>query len=364
MTTHAKAKRTYEYTPDYAVPPGETLREVIEDLNMTQKDLARRTSLTEQTIVRILKGDQPITFETANKLELVTGVVARLWNNLEMKYREQLSKIKQKAELERGIEWLKIIPTKELIARTVLPDEKDKGILLQETLKFYGVSSVDAWHDVWNDPKVAARRTDCFETQPGSASAWIRLGELQSQQIDFAPFNKQKFKKAISSIHKLTTKSPDVFISEMQLLCAESGVAIVLVRGLKKVPWNGASKWLSPQKAMIILNLRGKSEDIFWFSFFHEAYHVLNGKKQRLYIAEKNSTDPEEQKADLFAAETLVPQKYNHQILGITTKNEVIKLAKLIGVCPGIVAGRYRHLTGKWTHFKDLTRAFEWTKGE
>jgi len=361
MIKLGEAKRKFEYAPDYAVAPGSTLSEVIESLDMTQKDLATRTGLTEQTIVRILKGEQPITFETANRLELVTGIPARMWNNLEMQYREQLSKIVQQKELERGIDWLKGIPTKELIVRSVIPDVKDKVSLLQETLRFYGVSSVDAWQKLWSDPKVAARRSDCFKTDPGAASAWIRLGELQAQQMECAPFNKRKFEKAVQVIRKLTTESPEVFLDEMRRLCAEAGVALVLVREFRNVPWNGASKWLSSRKSMILLNLRGKGEDIFWFSFFHEADHILHGKKMRLYIAEKNSTDPEEKKADRFASETLIPEKFNSQIAAITTKDEVQRFAEFLDVCPGIVAGRFRHLTKKWNHFKDLTRTFNWT---
>lgn len=363
MSVANKTKPRLEYKPDYAVAPGETLAELLESLDMTQKELAIRTCLTEQSIVRILKGDQPISYETANRLELVTGVPARMWNNLEMQYREQLSKIEQQKQLEQSLGWLKDIPTKELIARYAIPDEKDDIMLLHETLKFYGVSSVDAWRDVWSDPKVAARRSDCFETQPGPASAWIRLGELQAQQLECAPFDKQKFELAMQSIRTLTNKTPEAFVEHMRRLCADAGVALALVREIKKVPWNGASKWLSPQKAMILLNLRGKSEDIFWFSFFHEACHVLYGKKQHLYIAEKNSSDPEEQKADRFAANILIPASYNQRIAAITTKKEVLALAKTLGVSPGIVAGRYRHLTNQWTHFKDLTRTFTWTEG-
>lgn len=89
----AKAKRQHKYEPDYAVAPGETLRDTLVALDMSQRDLAKRTSLTVQTVSRILGGEQPITFETANKLDMVTGVPARMWNKLEMKYREQLSKI-------------------------------------------------------------------------------------------------------------------------------------------------------------------------------------------------------------------------------------------------------------------------------
>ncbi len=93
MSIEVKANRTYGYSPNYAVAPGETLGEVIKSLTISQKELATMTGMTEPAIIRILKGAQPITFEMANRLEMVTGIPSRMWNNLEMQYREQLSKI-------------------------------------------------------------------------------------------------------------------------------------------------------------------------------------------------------------------------------------------------------------------------------
>lgn len=89
-----KLKKKFVFEPDYAIPPGETLKEVMESLNMTQKELAIRASVTMQTLNRIFKGVQPISYGTSNKLELATGVPARLWNNLEAQYREQLEKLR------------------------------------------------------------------------------------------------------------------------------------------------------------------------------------------------------------------------------------------------------------------------------
>ena len=90
--TILKPKKQFGFEPDYAIPPGETLKEVMESLNMSQRELAIRTGVTVQTFNRIFKGEQPISYETSNKLELATGVPARMWNNLEAQYREQLAK--------------------------------------------------------------------------------------------------------------------------------------------------------------------------------------------------------------------------------------------------------------------------------
>ena len=102
-----KETKKYGFDPDYAIPPGETLKELMESLEMSQKELSRRTGLTVQSLNRIIKGQQPITYDTANIFELVTNVPAKMWNNLEANYREQLSKIKELERLEENIIWLR-----------------------------------------------------------------------------------------------------------------------------------------------------------------------------------------------------------------------------------------------------------------
>ncbi len=359
-----EALKKYPFEPDYAIPPWQTLLEVMESLNMTQKELAIRTGITVQSLNRIFKGEQPVTYETANRLELATGVPARLWNNLEARYREQLAKIEEQKRLERELDWLKSIPTRELIERGAITPQQDKTRLLREALKFYGVSSVAAWHEVWETPAVAARRSPCFTSCPGSASAWLRLGEIQAHAIECRPYNHNTFKQTIQDIRKLTVQKPEVFVPEMRTLCAEAGVALALVREMKKVPWSGATRWLSSQKAMILLNIRGKTEDLFWFAFFHEAGHVLNDGKKDLYINDETQDDPRERKANEFAADTLIPRRWNDRIRLITAKKEVRQIASELGIAQGIVVGRFQHLTEKWNFFNDLKHKFQWTENK
>lgn len=86
----------YPYEPDYAVPPGWTLEETIENLEIDQRGLAELCDLSETHVLLIIKGIAPITPEIALKLGDVTGVPARLWTALEDNYR------RRKASLECG----------------------------------------------------------------------------------------------------------------------------------------------------------------------------------------------------------------------------------------------------------------------
>lgn len=356
------AKRQHVFEPDYAVPPGATLEETMESLGMTQRDLANRTGLAVQTLNRIFKGEQPITYETANRLELVTGIAAAFWNNLETQYREQLSKIEQAEQMQSHIAWLKSIPVKELTERKAIPEETDKVVILHEALRFYGVSSVDAWHTVWDEPAAAARRSPFLNSSPGPTSAWLRLGQLEARAIDCAPYDKKCFLKNLHLIRGLTLRQPSDFVPEMLRLCAEAGVALALVPEIKGAPWSGAAEWLTPVKAMILLNLRGKAEDKFWFSLFHEAGHILHDSKKERFIDDDRAyrDKPEEKRADEFAAEILIPSAHNAAIKAARSAEDITRIAAKLGISPGIVAGRYQYLTQKWSTFNGLKKKFVW----
>jgi Zn-dependent peptidase ImmA (M78 family) len=150
----------------------------------------------------------------------------------------------------------------------------------------------------------------------------------------------------------------------MRKVCAQCGVALALVQEMKKVPWNGATRWLTPDKSMVLLNLRGKGEDRFWFSFFHEIGHVLHDSKKDLLINDGSKDDPREVRADDFAAEVLIPAKFNEQIAAMGTETELAALAKKLNIAPGIVAGRYQFLSGNWGRFKNVIRTFAWADGK
>ncbi len=78
--------------PDYAIPPGETLRETMEARGITARDLAAACSMSEARIVSIVAGEWPITEDTAIRLEKALGVPASLWHDLERNYRAALAR--------------------------------------------------------------------------------------------------------------------------------------------------------------------------------------------------------------------------------------------------------------------------------
>ena len=91
---------------------------------------------------------------------------------------------------------------------------------------------------------------------------------------------------------------------------------------------------------MICLNLRGKWNDRFWFTFFHESGHILEDSKKETYIDVDYANDPRERNANKFAATLLIPDEFENQLRSLITYEDVLAFAARLGIDPGIVVGR------------------------
>jgi HTH-type transcriptional regulator/antitoxin HigA len=354
--------KKYRYQPDYAVPPGATLRETLEAKGITQKELAVRTGLTEKHLSQIVQAAASITHGTALKLERALGIPARFWNNLERDYQESKMMIHERTRLEEDCEWVKQIPHRELANRGLIRDSRDRVVLLREVLSFFGVSSVEAWRNLWMQPDAVFRRSQKVPSRPGLVATWIRMGELLAEKSDCRPYSRQRFRSALRQVRSLTVQPARVFQPEIERLCAQAGVAVVFVREIPGAGISGATRWLSAEKAMVLLSLRYKRDDQLWFTFFHEAGHILLHGKKAVFLEGEGQTgrDEKEREADRFAADILIPPRDAAQVPYLNSKAAIVEFAESIGVSPGIVAGRWQHETQQYSRFQNLKRKLEW----
>lgn len=353
-----------EYLPDYAVAPGEILEHELDIREMSLKELANRTGLTSKHLISILNAKSSITPETAIKFERALGMPADYWLNLECLYQETIARINEDAELESDLDWLKRIQVNTMIKFGWLEKFSDPKAQLIAVLRFFGIASVNQWDDMWSKLNVAYRQHNTHEVFAESVSAWLRRGEIEANNIACQPYDKSNFRQSLDEIRKLTIEPPEVFVPEMQRLCALGGVAVVFVPPLPKTGVSGATCWLNSNKAIIQLSLRYKTDDHLWFTFFHEAGHILLHGKKELFLEGANGLDIEkETEANDFAANELIPRKLfnSFSLKKPITKQSIISFANELGICPGIVVGQLQHnKVIKVFHYNDLKRRFEW----
>jgi addiction module HigA family antidote len=354
----------FRYEPDYAIPPGETLQETLDALGMTQVQLAGRTGLTPKTINLIIKGTAPITPATALQLERVLGTPASFWNNREVQYREALARHNETERLHEQIAWLKKIPYQDMAKLEWIKLLPDPAQQLREVLSFFGVATTEQWDAVWASPSATFRASPAFAKDPGAVAAWLRKGELQAQAIPTSVYDASKFREALDQARALTKEPPEVFTQDLVGTCAAAGVAVAFVHELPRLRTSGATRWLSPTKALVQLSLRYKTDDQLWFTFFHEGAHILLHGKRDVFLEGDGKKSDKEREADRFAADKLIPpQAYKAFVANRLhfSKASIQRFAADIGVAPGIVVGRLQH-DGRLpvTHCNDLKRQFTW----
>jgi HTH-type transcriptional regulator/antitoxin HigA len=337
-------KTTFEYKPDYAVPPGATLLETIQAKGMSQAELAQRTGRPLKTINEIIKGKAAITAETALQLERVLGVPASFWNNLERNYREALAAIKERKTLESVAEWAEQFPLKELMKQRFISVVKDKGERFRSLLGFFGVSNPTAWEKMWTSTAVAYRRSPAFRVSPHATAAWLRIGEIEAQTENLREFDKPAFRQVLTRIRALTLSEPREIRRRLASECQKCGVAVVFVKELPGTRIHGAVRWIG-ENPVIQLSCRYKWEDIFWFTVFHEAGHVVLHGKREVFLEDDERGSVKEKEADSFARNILIPDVdwKEFREAGNTSERAVRTFATRIRICPGVVVGRMQH---------------------
>lgn len=339
------SKTENQYVPDFVTPPGDTLLETIEALGISQAELAERTGRPRKTINEIIKGITAITPETALQLEYVTGVPATFWNNRDRIYRESLARQAEQERLKKECEWLQELPVRQLVKLGWVREYKDEVQQLKELLSFFGVATPDAWREGWTRMEVAFRKPRAFDSQVGAVAAWLRKGELEAQKIHCAPFDVEGFRRTLVEMRRLTVEPPEVFVPNMMKACASSGVAVVFVPELRRTCASGATRWLSPTKALLQLSLRYKVNDQLWHTFFHECGHILLHGKREAFIECESDKDEKEREADTFALNFLVPAEARKQFIkgGDFTESAIRRFAAELGIAPGIIVGQLQH---------------------
>ena len=359
------AKNKTPYRPNRVTPPGEILAEALEERGLTQADLSERIGMAPKTINQIIKAKAPLTPETAAKLELILGIPAEFWNRAEQRFQDHLVRQRQNKEWADSTEILREVPYRDMVNHGWIQDWTRKVDKLRETLAFYGVGGPDELREVCLEPRATYRQSAVFESDPGAISAWLRQGELQAQKIECEEYDAIKFKKALAEI-RLRTVDQRGFERFMVSQCAEAGVAVVFVKEVKRARMNGASRWATPRKALIQLSLRGRSDDIFWFSFFHEAGHILLHGKKKVFVDGVGHEGLElelESEADHFAAEFLIPRREYDDFCSREqfSRTAILEFAASLQIAPGIVVGRLQHDEElPHSHLNNLKCKIEW----
>ena len=355
-----------EYNPEIVSLPGDTLREALEERSMAQSDLAVRLGKPTKLVNEIIKGKARITPETALKLETVLNIPASFWIARQSRYDESVARQKETEQYAQNKSWVDNFPIKDMQKFGYIRKSLSRMEQFQELLQFFQIASPLVFDTQYNALQARFRQSEKFTPDPYAVSAWLQRGRLRAREIHCAPFNQTSFKKTLFKMRKLTRETPEEFVPKLQRICSSQGVAVVFIPELPKIRAFGAVHW-DGNKPIIQLCLRGKKDDKLWFTFFHEAAHlILHKKKSSIFLETGKREGRDEENADSFAADILIPPEKLDQYLknpSRFSRKSILDFAESIEVAPSIVVGRLQYLEKiPFTYHNKLRVTYKWVE--
>lgn len=332
------------FNPNWATPPGSTISDVLSSRKIQLSEFAISMGTTVRDINELISGNSEIDSSIAQRLSELIGGSVDFWVEREQIYRAKLLELNP-LEAEK---WIKDLPIHDMI-RFGWISETDN--LLKECLNFFGVTDLLNWRKEYlKKVEMSAFRTSkTFDSEFGALATWLRQGEVLAESVKCSNWNPDLLERSLNEIRGLSRlKSPKDFLPRLKSICSDCGVAVIIVRTPSGCRASGATKFVSPDKAILQLSFRYLSDDHFWFTFFHEVGHLMLHSDRRLFI-EKNRVShleesEEEIEANLFAQEALIPHELEGELIRLRrTKRDIIGFAMRAGISPGIVIGQLQH---------------------
>lgn len=340
---------TRAFDPDWISPPGDTIVDLLAERGWKQTELARRMDYSGKHISQLVNGLAVLTQEAASRLERVLGGTAAFWLAREAQYRAQIARQQETKAMQEWANWLDEVPAKELMRIGRIPrrrfNAKEKPDIVRDSLAFYGVASPSGWKEQYGAMQGRFRKSSRLQGDLGAISAWLRLGEIGAEHSKLPPYSAGRFNEALSEARTLTVQRPEVFLPRLASLLSEAGVVFMLVPAIPRSHVSGVARWIGP-RPMIQLSLYGKTNDRFWFTFFHEAAHVLLHARDKIFLDDSDGLRVEshfEREADQWAADMLIPRRFIDELASLRSAAAVRGFAAKAHIHPAIVVGRLQH---------------------
>lgn len=342
------------WRPAEVFPPGDFLKEELEERGWTQDDLAAIIGKTVRTVNELVGGKRSVTPETAKALAAALGTTAQFWLNLDSAYKLWRSESSDSDEVARRARLYTIAPIKDMVRRGWIKPSDAIEVLEDEVMTFFQMDSLS------EPPSFAhaARKSTTYDGITISQGAWLFRCKLLSRYVDANKYTRRKFDRALEQLRLLMSSPQET--RQIPRILSNAGIRLVIVEQLPGTRIDGAAFWLDDDP-VIAMSVRYDRIDNFWFTLLHEMGHIAQ-RTDSMDVdidAMGEGLPKSELQANAFAAEQAIPQDALDSLIArvgpLYSTERIQGFAHLHGIHPGIVVGQLHH-RGKveWSHFRRL----------
>lgn len=349
---------------DLIIHPGETIKELLEEREMTQEELAIRTEYSAKHVSEVMSGKKNISSKFANALEYVFGIPTEFWINLQGNYDKEILELKKINNIKEE-EFDVLTELKDIVKYCeetgIIESGLNRSLTLLSMRKFLNVNNLMS---IPNLPlqQVTFRGTKKVKVNINVLYAWKKICEYLTNKINITnKFEKNTLIGKYEEIKSTMFLELDEMIIELKRIFSDCGIAFEIVHNFAGAPVQGYIQ-KRKDKILLCMTIRQSFSDIFWFTLFHEVGHLLNEDFSNQYIDYSFIESEIEKKADLFARNVLINEDAYKEFMkngkfDIATIN---KFAKSQNVKPGIVIGRIQNEFNDYTFMSDYKERYKW----
>jgi HTH-type transcriptional regulator/antitoxin HigA len=326
--------------------PGDSMRGIMQRRSVSAQLLAERIEGGLKTVRGLLDGSVAVDEPTAKSLASILGATPAFWLKRQENFEAAVHRAVARVIESKDDELLLSIPMGGAAQRgRMTPARREEEI--RRRLVFFNVPHVDLWASRYGSliGDTNFRTSNTFHSREDVTLLWLRRGELEADMVPTRNWHPENLRDRLESIRKLSkVRQPESFIPKLRALCADAGVALVVVKAPEGCTASGAARMVDTDKAMLLLSFRYRSDDQFWFTVFHEIGHLLLHKAHTFVDTENMMVDDQEREANQFAENCIVPETRQSEFESIgRDKDSVLRFSVSVGVAAGLVVGQMQH---------------------
>ena len=353
---------------DLIIHPGETIKEVLDDRNISQEELAIRTGYSAKHISEVLNGKKNISSKFANCLEYALGIPTEFWVNLQGIYDKEIYELEKMNEISE--KELKIFDELKDVVKycekvNIIQKNSNKQVAVLSMRKFLNLNNLEM---IPNLPiqQVAFRGSKTNKVNIYVLYAWQKICEYFTNETNVNNlFSKEKLKSRYKDIKETMFLSPNDMVNKLKEIFSDCGIAFEVVKHFTGAPVQGFIQ-KKQDKIILCMTIRQSFSDIFWFTLFHEIGHLLNEDFSNQFIDYTFVDSEIEKNADRFAKNILINES-DYQKFMLKEKinyEDIKKFAASQNVIPGIVIGRIQNDIKDFSFMTKYKERYKWVEQE
>ena len=338
-----------KYKPFMIIPPGEFIKEEMEERNWDQYDLSQVLGVSPKTVSKLINNKQAITIETARLLGKAFGQSPDYWINLQNNYLlHKLEKTGEETDVEQRALIYSYMPVNELYRKGWIKSIKPVSALENEIKKFFRMDNLD--FSIFEQICLPAfRKSEAYNKyNEYHAFAWFQMAKNCAEYYKVNNYKSENLEKLAGELYRYTVipEGVEKFIEALN----DSGVKFFILDHLPETYIDGAS-FFHNENPVIVYTKRLDRIDNFWFLVSHEIAHILKHLKgpDDFFIDIDSEQDDrqrqQEIEADEFAIQVIKEKEIIRYCRPYTYKSHrlISDCERELKINSGIIVGVLQH---------------------